>query len=136
MSVLSTQKELNHVQRVVETGLNYAGYVPGVSTLSGALRVNYGKIEIIGAVAAAAFIAIRALVNQDAQERSAGLKKALNVMSTYSLHGVANIFRGILEMIPFLSLVTCLPYDLQKNRFTYPKEDAKGLRPLQNLLPS
>ncbi len=128
MTLVTTEKELNNIQGVVETGLNYAGYIPLVSTLSGAIRINYGKIEVIGAIASAALIAIRAFANDSQTERAEQLNLALQVITAYSLHGIANIFRGILEMVPFLSLVTCLPYDLLKHRFSYPREDAQLLR--------
>lgn len=127
MILVKTEKDLNNVQAIVETGLNYAGYVPLVSTLSGAMRINYGKIEVIGAVASAALIAIRAFANDSQAERAEQLNLALSVITTYSLHGIANIFRGILEMVPLLSLATCLPYDLLKHRYAYPREEAQPL---------
>jgi hypothetical protein len=131
MTLTNTEKELNHIQSVVETGLNYAGYIPLVSSLSGSLRIQYGKIEVIGAIATGALLAGQAFFEQNGEERSKKLNRAVEVLTTYATHGVANIFRGILEMIPFLSLVVCLPYDLMKNRFIYPQEERAKLRPLQ-----
>ncbi|MBS0604210.1 MAG: hypothetical protein JSS60_04120 [Verrucomicrobia bacterium] len=93
-----------------------------VSTFSGGLRINYGKVEVIGGVIAAALTAIVALAQSNADDRERGLNKAVEILATYSLHGIANIFRGAIEMIPLLSLATCLPYDLLGNRLAYPKE--------------
>ena len=115
-------KQLDTTLSVFEKGLNYVGYVPFVSTISGALRAEYGKIEVIGGLAVTAFKAISALFQAGAQ-RDASLERAVEHL-TYAWHGVANIFRGIIEAIPFASLVTCLPYDLSGCRYTYPLENA------------
>ena len=118
---------LNHIQESLdktlytfEQGLNIAGYIPLVSTFSGSLRISYGKVEVIGSVVAAVLTAFVALCNyHDAEARQRGLGKALEILTTYSLHGIANIFRGTIESVPFLSLFTCLPYDLLRSRFSY-----------------
>lgn len=114
------QINLNKTLNTFEEGLNIAGYFPIVSTFSGSLRIGYGKLEVIGSVAAAALIAIRALFLANASDRNREFRKAVEVLIDYSLHGFANITRGIIEDFPFVSLVTCLPYDLSGNRFAYP----------------
>ncbi len=117
------QNRLDRALYNVEQGLNTAGYIPLVSTVSGALRANLGKLEIIGSVAAGSLLAIKALFNPTAEGRNRELDKAVEIVITYSLHGLANIFRAILEIFPFVSLATCLPYDhLFKQRFSYPTE--------------
>ncbi len=113
---------LNKTLSISEQWLNIAGYIPGVSSVSGALRIAGGKTEIIGAVGASAIVALAALSAADSAERRQGLRRAVTILTTYLLHGIANVFRGSIEMIPFLSLMTCLPYDLLGNRFTYPHE--------------
>jgi len=119
----------------LEHGLNIAGYVPILSSFSGGLRAVLGKIEIIGAIAAAAIMAVAALFNPDAAQRQAQLNKALQIAVKYSLHGAANMFRGTVESIPFVSLVTCLPYDLLGHRFAYIREQGNnhGLYYVQQL---
>lgn len=107
-----------------EKGLNIAGYVPLVSCISGAVRGMYGKIEIIAGVVAASFLAIAAFFNPNADVSRQWVRKAVDILTTYSLHGIANIGRSWIEMIPLLSLVTCLPYDLMGKRFAYPQERA------------
>ncbi len=116
-----------------EHGLNTAGYLPIVSTVSGSLRVSFGKLEVIGAIVVAAFIAIKALFNPDPIEKYLQLEKATQILVKYSLHGAANVLRGTLEIFPLLSLVTCLPYDLSGKRFAYVRESYPGTYLLQQL---
>ena len=125
------QINLNKTLNSFEGGLNIAGYVPIVSTFSGALRANYGKLEVIGAIVAGALIAVRALFLVNASDQDRELKRAIDVFTCYALHGVANIIRGVLEVIPLVSLVTCLPYDLSGKRFAYPVDP----RSLENQAP-
>jgi hypothetical protein len=106
-----------------EHALNIAGYVPLVSSVSGVIRAVLGKIEVIGGIATGAILAIAALFNPHASQRHAQLNKAAEVAVKYSLHGVANLLRGTIEVFPLLSLVTCLPYDLMGNRFSYFREN-------------
>lgn len=106
----------------VEHGLNIAGYVPLVSSISGPLRMVLGKCEVIGGLATAAFMAIAALFDPHPVEKLHQLNRALEIAVKYTLHGAANLFRGTIEAIPFVSLVTCLPYDLSGNRVSYIRE--------------
>lgn len=124
------QINLNKTLNTFEKGLNIAGYFPIVSSFSGLLRINYGKLEIIGGIVAAALIAVSALFLADASERHREFSKAVKVFTDYSLHGFSNIIRGTIEALPFVSLVTCLPYDLLGNRFAYP---IQNLQSRQNL---
>jgi hypothetical protein len=129
------QNTIGKVLSTFERGLNAGGYIPILSTFSGALRIKYGQIEVIGSIVAAALTAIAALFNPSKEAREQGLNRATEILTTYACHGIANIFRGVIEAIPFLSFVTCLPYDLLGNRFAYPHEAKSPLqhRPAQNL---
>jgi hypothetical protein len=118
-----SELKLNDALASFEKGLNLAGYVPVLSTVSGTLRSTYGKTLIITGVAGGALLAIVALFNSNAKSRKNGLEKAVKFLMTCSLHGIANIGRSRIEMVPFLSLATCLPYDLMGTRFAYPKEN-------------
>jgi hypothetical protein len=109
----------NWLEKIEQPVLNIAGYIPVISQVSGPLRMALGQCEIIAGLAAAAFMAIAALFNPNAQERQHQLNKALEIAVKYTLHGGANLFRGSIELVPFFSLVTCLPYDLFGNRFSY-----------------
>ena|ERR1700690_1508783 len=122
-----SEYQLNNTLAKVERGFDYVGYIPVVSALSGALRVVCGKIEIIAGIAASALTAIVALFSPTAYERHEGMKKAANILTTYTVHGIANIFRGALEATALLGTVACLPYDLFGNRFSYPQEERRGI---------
>lgn len=102
-----------------EYGLNVVGYVPLISTISSGIRMTYGNVEVIGAIAAAAILAIKALFTSDSEARSELFNQSGKVLAKYSLHGLANCLRSLFESVPFLSLITCLPYDLAGNRFSY-----------------
>ncbi len=117
--MMEIEDSLDNWLEKIEPGLNIAGYFPVISSVSGPLRMVLGQCEIIGGLAAAAFMAIAALFNPNARERQHQLNKALEIAVKYTLHGGANLFRGGIEMIPFASLVTCLPYDLLGNRFSH-----------------
>jgi hypothetical protein len=108
---------LDRTLTAFETGLNYAGYVPILSSFSAPVRAGYGKIEIICGVAAAAIFAIRALLAEGAQKEVLWNKS--DEALEYVAHGLANIIRAVFELVPFVSLVTCLPYDLFGERFSY-----------------
>ena len=129
------EHQLNNTLAAVEKGFNIVGYIPVASTYSGGLRMVCGKLEIIGAIAASALFAIVALFSPTDHERHEGIKKAAKILKTYTLHGVANIFRGAMEATALLGLVACLPYDLFCNRFAYPHEKP-GFFPLRNLYQS
>ena len=122
--MIETEDALDSRFEWFEQKLNIAGYFPIVSTISGGIRICFGKLELIGAIVTSAFMAIKALFNPDVAERRQELDKAGHVFVKYAMHGGANILRGSLEMILFLSLVTCLPYDLRGNRFAYVRQSS------------
>jgi hypothetical protein len=93
-----------------EKTLNIFGYIPIVSSFSATIREAFGDVELISGVAIAAF---SALANNERQVDH-GVELAI--------HGVANICRSCVEMIPFINLA-CIPYDIS-NRFEY-----QSLRP-------
>lgn len=113
---------LNKTLGVAEQWLNIAGYIPCVCNVSGNLRIALGNIEIVGAVGASAIVALAALSAPNAAEKRQGLRRAVTILATYAMHGIANIFRGSIESYSFLGLITCLPYDLLKVRIKYPNE--------------
>lgn len=124
------QTDLNKTLNSFEKWLNIAGYVPIASSFSGSLRASYGQLEVIGAIAVAALIAVKALFMVSPSDRDREFKKATEILVDYSLHGVANMIRGSIEAFPFASWVTCLPYDLAGHRFAYrvSEQGATGLR--------
>lgn len=115
------QRALDQALHTFEKVLNVAGYVPFVSAISGAIRIGYGKVEVIGAIAAGALLTVKALFNRDAEQRSFDFKYAVAVAANYSIHGLANIGRGFVEALPIINL-SCLVYDLTGTRIQYPFE--------------
>lgn len=114
-------RTLDQALHTFEKVLNFAGYIPIVSTISGSIRIAYGKAEVVGAVAAGALLAIKALCNTDADQRARDMDYAVAVGVNYSIHGLANIGRGFVEAIPIINL-SCLVYDLTGTRIQYPFE--------------
>jgi hypothetical protein len=89
-----------------EKTLNVFGYIPIISTISGSIRAVYGKVELISGLGIAAISSLSCSYNRNVDH---GLELAV--------HGLANICRAAVEIIPFVNWL-CIPYDLA-NRFEY-----------------
>ncbi|GEM_PF-2985369 len=120
----TAQKKVDNALACFEEGLNIAGYVPlfGLCITAGALRIQYGKTLVCTSIALAALVAVASIFTRNSEMRHAGFKLASKLFTVYSLHGLANICRGFIEIFPYLSLITCLPYDMTNNRLKYPTE--------------
>lgn len=118
------QVQLDRNLTAFETGLNYAGYVPIVSSCTAVVRAIFGTVEIICGVATAAIFAFRALLVEGAAQRKEEWDKAYQAIR-YGFHGYANIVRAFFEIVPFVSLVTCLPFDLSGERLHYPTQSIR-----------
>jgi hypothetical protein len=90
--------------------LNILGYIPIVSTLSGAFRFFLGKLEFLGSLLFALLKVFLGVFTTQTPSKRSHFSEAGYLLS-YAIHALFNMFRGCLEMIPFLSLVTCLLYD-------------------------
>jgi len=99
MITVKLMHESAKVSSKIEEILNVCGYVPFIGTFFAIFRSILGKIQFFGGCAIALYAAI---TTKEHVKRI-----ALN----FILHGLLNIGRSFLEFIPFLSLVTCLPYD-------------------------
>lgn len=106
--------------------LAWGDYIPVVSTISGFARYLLGKVEVIVAVSVAIFKFIASLF-KSAGERKVLEKEAIETLH-YAAHGLANMFRGLVAMVPVLGNISCLVYDLTGNRLRYPGE--KQAQPL------
>lgn len=99
--------------------LNGAGYIPVVSSFSGAIRGIFGKALIITAIVFTAIFLYQAL-RQGNEEKFALAKRS----GMLAMHGVCNILRGAIELLPLGGLLLCVPYDFYlKKRFCYPEEN-------------
>ena len=90
-----------------EKGLKIAGYIPFIGTVSAAIRGGFAKIEMISGIA----FAILAL-GIHLQGNAATASTYLAVGITLIAHSLLNGLRTCLEVVPFVPLVTTLPYDL------------------------
>lgn len=106
-----------------EKVLNIAGYVPIVSNVSGALRLVYGEVEVVAAVAVGVFLILKALFNSNAEQCSQEVCQGRDIMVHYALHGLGNICRGSVESLFFIGNLSTLFYDfVLEKRFAYASE--------------
>lgn len=122
MTPFVTKEQLAKTLAKGEEALNLIGYIPMVSLLSAALRTLGGKLQaVLGLLLAIAFLIAGFKSPKNKIRHLLNFRTSLE----HLFHGVANIIRALLEAVPFLSLVTCLPYDrLLKKRFKYSLEDS------------
>lgn len=104
----------NTLTQVETRTLDPMGYIPILSTVTGTFRAILGVAEIVSAVALLAFM-------------------QFDTAFTFFAHGVANLARASVEVIPLINLIT-LTYDgsldqewdnsqfKKKGRFEYPRE--------------
>jgi hypothetical protein len=113
MNRFPTREQIARTLAKGEEALNLLGYIPMISIVSAALRTLGGKLQAIGGL----FFAAWHFFKIKPYQAKMGLE--------YFLHGVFNIVRALIEAVPFLSLVTCLPYDrIFKKRFKYAGENS------------
>lgn len=119
---------LNPALKDLETGFNYAGYVPIVGTFSGMLRQFYGVVELVIAVVAVIFNIMRGFFVEDREAKVALIKDCHYILHNYARHGIANIVRGQIESIPLINFI-CFFYDyFSEIRMAYDKE-SEQVRP-------
>jgi hypothetical protein len=100
----------------VEKFFNPIDYIPGISGLSGMTRLLAGMIQTIAGVAFAA-LKVFQIILTGRGNYSQVIKQGL----TYSLHGLGNIGRGCVALLP---IVNCflLVYDKYVGRMNYNHE--------------
>lgn len=118
MDPVSTN-HLNNILGKTEHAFNVLGWVPVLSSASGAIRIIAGKVQLVAALALAFFQKISGLIFQ---------KKSYIELSNHSFdyvkHGIANICRGYLETIPLIGNVSLFVYDLlPDSRMKYEEEN-------------
>lgn len=106
----------NYVARV-EQAINPIDRIPFIGSFSGIIRIIAGAVEI---VAAAAFAYLKATYVLLTKWGTIG--KALKEGGIYALHGLANILRGTVAMLPGANLVLLVVYDYKLGRLNYPQE--------------
>ena len=115
-----TKDQLERTLSKGEQALNLIGYIPFVSTMSAALRLLGGKLQaLLGFVFAAVYFCFLKFSKARKVKHLFYLKSGFS----HGMHGIGNIIRSTIEAVPFLSLITCLPYDrFLKIRFRYHAE--------------
>jgi hypothetical protein len=93
----------------IEGLLNFAGYFPPISPVSGAARMVYAQFLTIGSIACAALKLVASWFTPDAAKK-AKLVAESKMFVDYALHGVSNAVRASIEMMPWINLLT-LVYD-------------------------
>jgi hypothetical protein len=112
------EEKLNNCLNSTENALNVAGYIPGVSTLSGAARFTMGKIQFF---ASAIFVIISVMpILLFGSVPNPRQTKVFNCAKKHLEHAQANLLRGFIESIPFLGNITMFIYDSSKyTRLSY-----------------
>ena len=116
-----TQEQVHKSLAKAEEVLNLVGYIPLVSLLSATVRTLGGKLQILLGLVFAIGCFMAGL--------TAPLRKKKHFQNAkwsigHAFHGLLNIVRALIESVPFLSLITCLPYDrIFKIRMRYSLEN-------------
>jgi hypothetical protein len=97
---------------LTEKGLNVLGWVPFVSSLSGAFRMVVAKVMIVTTLILAAAEFMIGYLSSRAYR--------LQSHKCYLMHGVGNWVRGSIESFPFIGNLLCFIYDLSHLRLQYP----------------
>lgn len=107
ISVYDFNAQLNEFEK----GLNVLGYIPVLGSVTGIFRMAMGTIVLITGVA------LEVLGQQ--LVRTNPESKMMEIGINYQDNGNANITRGLLELLPGMSICFCLPYDLLGIRVSY-----------------
>jgi hypothetical protein len=112
-----------HLAKIEQT-LNPIDWIPKISTFSGAVRILAGAVEVVAGIAFAALRIMQSLLDG----KMSTFRNAKQGI-VYSLHGVANMGRGLIAMSP-LNLIL-LFYDAYIGRLNYRHEPMKnGVYPI------
>lgn len=112
----------------VENILNKAGWIPGVSILSGTAREYLGYVELLMGAASGTMrnIAAKFSSSEEAKEK---LYKQAEVDFSYCMNGLGNIVRGNVEKLPAwdvwaigINKLILFSYDVVGLRFNYGHE--------------
>ncbi len=98
----------SHLQ-ATEHAFNKVGYVPLLATITGLVRTVLGLIEIVASLASTIFMLLSAVFSKNTATRNHKVNQAFHAFQ-YAGHGCSNVFRGVIEAVPFVNLV-CIKYD-------------------------
>jgi hypothetical protein len=107
---LSTLERIEDIEVFAEQKLNITGYVPLLSSFSGAVRCIMGKLQIAIGIVCAPANAILGFCAQDEKVAENYFSEAKR-STAQIFHGIFNFFRGIIEIIPFVGNGLTFAYD-------------------------
>ena len=117
---LKNEQQLNTDLNTLEKGLDIAGYIPFVSTISGAIRAIVGKIQLIAAGIFAAPYLIFYLTNERSSKIPTRIEHCRDFSKKHFENGLANLYRGLVESVPFWGNAATFSYDMNGcKRFQY-----------------
>lgn len=105
----------NYVARA-EQLLNPVDWVPYAASFSGMIRILAGGVEVHAAVAYTAVKIVEILLTGRGRYFNAFVKGF-----NYALHGLGNILRGAIAMLPWVNLALFF-HDNYLGRMNYPEE--------------
>lgn len=115
-----SKEQLAKTLATTEEALNLVGYIPMVSVLSATIRSLGAKCQMIAGFSSAIFFFFCGFYRKNSKFKHF---QRCRLSIEQALHGVFNFCRSLIEFVPFLSLVTCLPYDkFLRKRFRYVHE--------------
>lgn len=91
---------------IAEEVLNVMGYVPMISTASGAVRRIYAMVQIITGVALLIITALGSYFNNNKH-----LQELRHRFKGQIMNGLGNLTRATVEMVPFFGNITTMIYD-------------------------
>lgn len=105
-------------QAAFEKTLNILGYIPLVSSFSGAIRIISSVITLVSSAVKGPLCAIADLFQKTPRGYSFRLQKHI----TYMGHSWANMFRGAIEFAFVFGNILTFSYDRLIGRIRYPVE--------------
>lgn len=120
-----SKEQFAKILSTAENALNLVGYIPMISALSGAIRLAGAKVQMLGGVLATVFLLLKGIYGKSFKAHNF---QKCRLAIEQILHGAFNFCRALVELVPFLSLFLCLPYDrLLHRRLKYTYEESEIL---------
>lgn len=123
-SPVEEYSKLDNTLRDMEVRLlNPSSWIPGWSTVTGAMQVVLGLVMIVLSGLASLYEVAKGVCTANVVEKRQHYKQAAFNLN-YAKHGALNIFRGAISMIPFIGNATMYLYDNKRaeERYKYPTE--------------
>jgi len=102
-------REIDMGMERIERFLNWPGYIPVASAITGLMRQVVGISQIIASLAIFIFDLFRQIFIMDRRENQLIMNESVKMLE-YATHGIFNIFRGQIEAIPLIQW-SCFLYD-------------------------